>query len=625
MKDGTRDTGAEERFRLVVEGAPIGMMMVDQAGLIVLVNAQVEKIFGYGRSELLGQRMELLVPERFRSRHPGLRETFFAAPSQREMGAGRELYGLCKDGSEFPLEIGLSPIETAEGTGVMASIIDITERKRAEEVSAVLSAIVTSSPDAIVSKTLEGIVTSWNASAERLFGYSAEEMIGRPILRLIPPERHNEEAHILARLRAGEGIEHYETVRTRKDGSFLEVSLTISPVRDRAGRIIGASKIIRDISESNRSQVALRESEARFRIMADTAPVLVWMADTTKLCTWFNKPWIDFTGRSMEQEAGNGWVEGVHPDDFERCLDLYSTAFDARRPFTMEYRLRRYDGEYRWFLDTGIPRVSETGDFIGYIGSCIDITDRKQAEKDVRALNEELERRVLERTAELEAVNKELESFSYSVSHDLRAPLRSMEGFGQALLEDYAGLLDDQGKDYLNRITAASVRMGRLIDDLLNLSRLSRGEMHRVPVDLSALAQDIAKDLQKTDFLRHVEVVIKEGLVLHGDAQLIRAMMENLIGNAWKYTSKHARARIEVGSTAYPDGRLVYFVKDDGAGFDMAYVGKLFGAFQRLHLSGEFPGTGIGLATVKRIVHRHGGTVWAEGEIEKGATFYFTL
>jgi light-regulated signal transduction histidine kinase (bacteriophytochrome) len=238
----------------------------------------------------------------------------------------------------------------------------------------------------------------------------------------------------------------------------------------------------------------------------------------------------------------------------------------------------------------------------------------------LRRTNEELG----QTTTQLEVLNKELETFSYSVSHDLRAPLRAMDGFSQALLEDYGGKLDDQGRDYLGRVRAASQRMAQLIDDLLNLSRVSRTEMRRGEVDLSTLAREIVEELRKTEPSRQVEAAVAPGLTASGDARLLRVVLANLLGNAWKFTRKKPQARIEFG-LADKDGGQAYFVRDEGAGFDMAYVGKLFGAFQRLHSAGEFEGTGIGLATVQRIIRRHGGKVWAEGAVGKGATFYFTL
>jgi signal transduction histidine kinase len=248
----------------------------------------------------------------------------------------------------------------------------------------------------------------------------------------------------------------------------------------------------------------------------------------------------------------------------------------------------------------------------------------QQRDRALQGAHDELEQRVQERTHQLAVANKELEAFSYSVSHDLRAPLRGIDGFSQALLEDHAEQLNEDGKDLLDRVRSATQRMSTLIDDLLDLSRITRSEMQTGSVDLSELAGTVAEELKKTEPGRNVEFVIADGLTATGDSHLLRVVMENLLGNAWKYTSGHPRARIELGSKEV-DGRMVYFVRDDGAGFDPTYSSRLFGAFQRLHTASEFPGTGVGLASVQRIIHRHGGTITAEAAVEKGATFYFTL
>ncbi|MUG98573.1 GAF domain-containing protein [Scytonema sp. UIC 10036] len=249
------------------------------------------------------------------------------------------------------------------------------------------------------------------------------------------------------------------------------------------------------------------------------------------------------------------------------------------------------------------------------------VLERQEAEQATQLLNQELQRAIVE----LQAVNKELEAFSYSVSHDLRAPLRSIDGFSQALLEDCYDTLNESGQAHVRRIRAATQRMGQLIDDLLNLSRVTRSDMCLELIDLSRLASDICTGLQQSQPKPEVEFVIQTGLTAQGDSHLLRVLLENLLNNAWKFTAKHPQARIEFGAIATDNCIPVYFVRDDGAGFDMAYAKKLFGPFQRLHSMNDFPGNGIGLATVHRIVRRHGGRIWAQGEVERGATFYFTL
>jgi light-regulated signal transduction histidine kinase (bacteriophytochrome) len=243
----------------------------------------------------------------------------------------------------------------------------------------------------------------------------------------------------------------------------------------------------------------------------------------------------------------------------------------------------------------------------------------------VRKLNEELEMRVAERTVQLSAANKELEAFSSSVSHDLRAPLRTINGFSLALLEDYGDRLDDEAKGYLNHVRAASRKMGTLIDDMINLSRVTRSAMERRTVDMSGLAREVIAELRKEDEARKVDVTIAEGLTVNGDDRLLRIALQNLLGNAWKFTSKRADPRVELGVYGQQAGRTTFFVRDNGAGFDMKKATKLFTAFERLHTNADFPGTGIGLATVQRVIDRHGGRIWAEGAVDNGATFYFTL
>ena len=307
-------------------------------------------------------------------------------------------------------------------------------------------------------------------------------------------------------------------------------------------------------------------------------------------------------------------------DEF-RANDL--RAASGGRPVHVEEVAPGEDGPHT-YLTVKFPLLDDGGQPYAIGGISTDITERKRAEEQVRQLNAELEQRVRDRTAELETSARELDAFAYSVSHDLRAPLRSMHGFSDVLLEDYAGKIDEDGRDYLRRIQASVARMGQLIDDLLRLSRATRTGLSRGPVDIRALASEIIGELRDSQPSRRIEVVIADDLAVTGDMCLIRLALDNLLSNAWKFTGKRENALIEVGAVCR-DGEQVLFVRDNGAGFDMRYAGKLFDPLQRLHTAAEFEGNGIGLAIVHRIVSRHGGRIWAVSEPGKGAQFFFTF
>ncbi|HEY1424384.1 MAG TPA: PAS domain S-box protein, partial [Candidatus Acidoferrum sp.] len=381
--------------------------------------------------------------------------------------------------------------------------------------------------------------------------------------------------------------------------------------------LVGLStfSIFREIAKRTQSEHALRQSEERFRLMvANIKDYAIIVLDPSGNVTSWNGGAQRIKGYTADEVIGQPISifyprEAISEGKPEFGL---RTARERGRYEDEGWRVRK-DGSQFWASVMVTPLEDDQGRVRGFVKITRDITEKREAEQQL-----------LRRTAELEAANKELETFSYSVSHDLRAPLRGIEGFSQALQEDYARQLDDTANDYLRRIQGATHRMGELIDDLLNLSRVTRAEMYREPIDLTGLAAEIAADIASLEPARHVNLRIAAGMRAEGDVRLVRVVLQNLFGNAWKFTSKREHAEIEFGEQN-SQGQHTYFVRDNGAGFDSAYAARLFGAFQRLHSSSEFPGTGIGLATVQRIVHRHGGAAWAESSVDRGATVFFTL
>jgi len=508
----------------------------------------------------------------------------------------------------------------------------------------------------------KGVAIEVNDAFCEMFGFDRSEIIGRDVIPLVVAPESQE----IIRQRVASGSEEaYEAVGIRKDGSRLAAELRARPTqyRGRTVRVVA----VRDITERKRAEEALAGRARQQAAVAELGRRALTGEDLSDLFEEAVRAVartldVEYTkvlellpgGRSMLLRAGVGWKEGfVGRATIPAGLDSQAGyTLQSREPVVVEDLAteRRFSGPPLLWEHNVVSGVSVligsrenpwgvlgahtsrrrafTQDDIHFLQAVANLLavaiERKRVEEELARHRDRLEELVRERTAELAAANKELEAFSYSVSHDLRAPLRSIDGFSQALLEDYLDRLDERGKDYLRRVSAASRRMARLIDGVLSLSRLTRAEMRRETVDLSALARGIAADLRAAQPQRQVEIVIQEGLVGEADPRLLQVVLENLLGNAWKFTGKTPHARIEFGVTQV-DGQPAYFVRDNGVGFDMAYADKLFGAFQRLHTTEEFEGDGIGLATVQRIIRRHGGRVWAEGAVGQGATFYFTL
>ncbi len=384
-----------------------------------------------------------------------------------------------------------------------------------------------------------------------------------------------------------------------------------------------------DRRERARAEGELREVAHLFQELASNSDDVFWFVAVESEHILVISPAIERNwGRPVTKFQGTRreWANTIHDEDRQRVEDAFGQWMrgEAER-FDEEYRVVHPDGGIRWVHDTGARIKDDTGRLVRVSGIARDVTRRHLAEEEAGHLNLELERRVMERTAELHAANRELEAFSFSVSHDLRAPLRAVSGFTALLKADYGDQLDETATQFIERIHAGCVRMDGLIDAILSLAQISRADLIAAQTDLSALAQKVIAELRERDAERRCETVVQPGLRVHADARLLGVALDNLIGNAWKFTSRRDVARIEVGLSNSAGLLSTFFVRDNGAGFDTRYSERLFSPFQRLHSESEFPGTGIGLATVRRVIERHGGNAWAESTPGEGATFYFSL
>lgn len=537
-----------------------------------------------------------------------------------------------EDGISLPVQLSLSLVSIDKSDSVICLVItDRSEMNRARHILQQHSEAFELANDAIVVHSLDGTIRSWNRGAVNIYGWSAAEAIGQVMSDLLHTELPDPLETVQAAFDRAHGWEG-EVCQVSRDGRALVVASRWSLLRDEHGEPASILIVNRDITSKNAAADALRESESRFRMLADLVPQFVWMCSPDGQSTYFNQRWVDFTGLTLEQSIGTGWALAFHPDDKQRVREVWNHSVSTGESYRFEGRLRRFDDVYRWFLMLGLPQHDAAGAITGWFGTCTDIETsklaeaaRKLAEQQLQNLNAELDLRVQLRTESLNAINKELEAFSYSVSHDLRAPLRHVDGFLTLLFKRSHSSLDEQSQHFLNRALEASRRMGVLIDDLLQFSRLGRSEIRRIPVNLTCVIDDVRREFEPETLNRSIEWELAPLPAVATDPAMLRQVMQNLIGNALKFTRCRAVAKIAIGSKSGPGGETIFFVRDNGAGFDMRYYDKMFEVFQRLHSDTDFEGTGIGLAIVRRVIERQGGSVWAEGAVEEGATFYFTL
>lgn len=728
-------------YPALIDSLPIAIYTCDQQGFITHFNAAAAEL--WGRKPEKGIDLWSGAWKMFRlNGTPLLPDECPMAVTVKEKKdiSSDEVILERPDGSRRFIKINPRTIVDTAGNfaGAVSLLMDVTGTKVVNEELERLSAIIQGSEDAIISKTLDGIITSWNPAAEKLFGYKENEMIGQPILKLIPGELRDEEPMIIDKLKRGERVEHFETKRLTKTGEQLDISLTISPIRNSEGKIIGASKIARNVTTQKRLNEALRHSDERFRMaiestnlgtwefqpitgtlswseeccrifnvpadtvidyqffskhvipedatfvensiqkaldpsgarlldieyrikrsgdgvirwvksagrtyfndqnqaarfigtilditqqkqeeqalkdslelfqtMADNVPAMIWMSGTDKFNDYFNKTWLQFSGRTREQESNDGWLQGVHPEDREKCNDVYRTALKKQEGFYLEYRLRRFDGEFRWIADNCVPRLSPTGEFAGFISACIDISELKKLEQ-------------------------RKDDFIKMASHELKTPITSIKGYVQLLLSIYEESNEEKlrtvqstVKSSLTTVSKQVSKLTRLISDLLDMSRIETGklELNNTEFDPVLLVEEAVQDVRHTTS-KHSIIIHNdfEGTV-QADRDRIAQVLINLLTNAIKYSPSAESIDVYISGDAHS---IAISVADYGIGINKGEQTRIFERFYRVEGKNEltYPGFGIGLFIAQEIIQRHGGTILVKSEKDKGSVFTFTL
>jgi len=499
---------------------------------------------------------------------------------------------------------------------------EITRREELEKRLLYMASIIESTEDAVLSKSLDGIIESWNKSAERIYGYKSEEIIGKPIYILLPPEHEDDITPILEQIGKGNPVDRYETVRVTKDGRRIHVSLTISPIKNHQGTVIGASTIARDITDQKDAQRILRESEERFRNTFEQAAVGMAHVDSEGRFIRINKRYCDIVGYSTDEIPGLSFQQITHPDDLDADIENVRRCINGEIDnYAIEKRYIRKNGSVVWVkLTVAIVRKNpREGDY--FIAVVEDISDRVKAQRQLES-----------RTAELSRSNEELEQFAYIASHDLKEPLRKITAFGERLNEHLEGTQAQEPADYLQRMTAAASRMTHMIDGLLAFSRFGR-TLHFARTDLDKTLDEVLGYLERTISESGAEIKKDKLPVIEADSNQMVQLFQNLIGNALKFRKKDQRPLLEIrlnkrqrrADKKDREKSISISIKDNGIGFDTRYKDKIFGLFQRLHGRSEYDGSGIGLSICKKIVDSHGGEIEVASAPGEGSTFTIRL
>lgn len=589
---------SEERANIVIDASNLGTLELNLKTKAVVYSNRCLEIMGHTKGKILthAELIKRLHPDDLNIREKAFKEAFKTGTlhyQSRVIWLDKSIHWIEGRGKVFYDEKG-TPAK------MIGTVRDITDSQLREESMARMGAIVQSSSDAIISKDLNGIITSWNPAAEQIFGYTEEEMIGQPVIRLIPPDRINEETNILQRLRNGEQVDHFETKRITKDNIMLDISLTISPIWGTNGNIIGASKIARNITTQKEAERLIASNEQKFQLLADSMPQFVWTGDAAGNLRYFNQAVYNYSGLSREQIDKESWLQIVHPDDRESNIAAWTHAVETGSDFIFEHRFGRYDGEYRWQLSRAIPQRDAAGNIQMWVGTSTDIQEIKEQDQ-------------------------QKDFFISMASHELKTPITSIKGYVQLLQNAYAGSEDDLLKKSLKVIDKQIITLTSLISDLLDVSKIKTGNLvlNRQPFEMSEMISEVANHIQQVSPGYSI-VAITEPAFVYADRERISQVLINLLTNAVKYSPKSREIIIK---NFTEQDNVVVSVQDSGIGINKADHEKIFERFYRVEGKDEktYPGFGIGLFISSEIIQRHQGKIAVTSEPGKGSVFSFSI